>query len=270
MQIPTLTVAESLSQLMTYSAIAVATMMLLVWIGSLVLRDASLVDRFWGPGFTLVGLVGLTCGAGYGPRRILLFVMSLWGLRLGWYLTLRNWGHGEDVRYQKMRKYWGPNRFLWVSLFTVFLLQGIIMWVVALPLMVGAQGATPEGLGILAYAGIGVWLIGLAFESIGDAQLRKFIADPENKGKVMDRGLWRYTRHPNYFGNSMIWWGIWLVAAPTPNGLWAIAGPLLMTWSLLRFSGVPILERHMRRTKPGYEEYCQRTSIFLPLPPKSR
>lgn len=268
MQIPTLAVADSLSQLMLYSFGAIGALMTLIWLSSLVLKDASLVDRFWGPGFTLIAAVGLLCGAGYEPRRLLLFVMSLWGLRLGWYLTRRNWGHGEDLRYQKMRKHWGPERFWWISFFTVFVLQGAIMFVVGIPLMIGAQGLEPKRLGAFAIAGVVVWLIGLLFESVGDAQLRRFVSDPANKGKVMDRGLWRYTRHPNYFGNALIWWGIWLVVLPVQYGWIAIVGPALMTWSLMYFSGVPILERHLRRTKEGYEEYCQRTSVFFPLPPK--
>jgi len=261
--------ADSLGELMALSAGAIAGMMLLVWIASVVRRDASLVDRFWGPGFTLVGLVGLLFGAGYEPRRMLLFVLSLWGLRLGWHLTRRNWGEGEDLRYRKMRRHWGEERFWWVSLFTVFLLQGALMWVVSLPLQIGAQSATPVPLGLLDWIGLGVWVAGLLFEAVGDAQLRVFVQNPANRGKVMDRGLWRYTRHPNYFGNAVLWWGIFLVASHTEHGPWALPGPLVMTWLLRFVSGVPILERHMARTKEGWDEYRRRTSIFVPRPPKS-
>lgn len=260
--------APGLGTLMLYAAAAIAAMQVLVWIGSVIRTDASLVDRFWGPGFTLAGTVVLLYGGGDDARRVLLFVMSLWGLRLGFHLTRRNWGDGEDKRYQKMRKYWGEDRFWWISFFTVYVLQGVLMWLVALPLVIGGQSTTPVGLTWLDFLGLTVWISGLVIEAVADAQLRRFVGDPSNRGQVMDRGLWSWSRHPNYFGNAVLWWGIGLVAVQTQFGWAALIGPLVMNWLLRYFSGVPILERHMARTKDGWEEYCRRTNIFVPLPPK--
>jgi steroid 5-alpha reductase family enzyme len=257
-----------LSHVLIGTAAAVGVLMLVVWIASLALRDASIVDRFWGLGFVLVAAGVFPVAAGPLERRVLLLALAgIWGLRLAWHITRRNWGHGEDVRYQKMRAYWGE-RFWWVSLLTVFLLQGVLLWLVSLPLQVGQASATPERLTWLDALGALVWLVGFAFEAIGDAQLRAFKADPANRGQVMDRGLWRYTRHPNYFGDALLWWGIFLVASQTEGGLWTVASPLIMTFLLTRLSGVPMLERQLRKTRPGYAEYCQRTSAFFPLPPR--
>jgi steroid 5-alpha reductase family enzyme len=260
----------SLTQLSVWSAVLVATMMLLVWLGSTARRDASLVDRFWGLGFVVVATIGGLFGAGYGPRRALLFgLVAIWGLRLSLHLTRRNWGHGEDARYQKMRRAWGDS-FWWVSLFTVFALQGALVWLVSLPIQAGQSSTEPSRLTVLDFFGAAVWAIGFLFETVGDAQLRAFKADAANRGQVMDRGLWRYTRHPNYFGDAVVWWGIFLVAAQTRHGLLTLVGPLAMTFLLTRVSGVPMLERQLRKTRAGYEEYCLRTNAFFPWPPKER
>ena len=256
------------------AAAVAAGAMVLLWLASLVTRDASIVDIFWGPGFVLVAwAVFAWVGAhdlpdgGEARRWLLVSLVTVWGLRLGGYLAYRNLGKGEDYRYVAMRDKAG-GRFWIVSLFKVFLLQGLFLWVVSLPVQAGQLPSTPDGLGPLAVIGAVMWAIGLFFETAGDAQLARFKADPANKGRVMDRGLWRYTRHPNYFGDFMVWWGIYLVALEGHGTWWAFAGPLLMSFLLLRVSGVAMLEKTIGTRRPGYEEYVRRTSAFFPRPPR--
>jgi steroid 5-alpha reductase family enzyme len=259
---------QDLAGLMVASAIAVVAMMVGVWLLSLAVRDASIVDSFWGLGFVLVAAVALLLGPGVFERRVLVFVLvGVWGARLSLHIARRNWGKGEDFRYQGFRARWG-DRFWWVSLFTVFLLQAAFLFVVSLPIQAAGAGETPSTLGVLDWLGAGLWVFGFAFETIGDAQLARFKADPENRGRVMDRGLWRYTRHPNYFGDATLWWGIGLIALPTPWGWAALLGPAFMTFLLVRVSGVAMLEKTIAERRPGYAEYVRRTSAFLPLPPK--
>jgi steroid 5-alpha reductase family enzyme len=244
--------------------------MLVVWSVSLVRRDASVVDVWWGPGFLWIALVALALAGEAHPRRSLIVAMTaLWGLRLGLYLAWRNHGAGEDPRYGAMRRRWGA-RFAWVSLGTVFALQGVLQWLVSAPIQLAVFAPGPAVLGALDAAGVGLFAIGLGFETVGDLQLARFRADPANAGRVLDHGLWRYTRHPNYFGDCLVWWGIFAVAAATPAGPWTIASPLLMTFLLLRVSGVALLERSLVRTRPAYRDYIERTSAFLPRPPRRR
>jgi steroid 5-alpha reductase family enzyme len=252
------------------SALAFAlAAMLGLWLLSLALRDASIVDIWWGPGIAAVTAVAFVLSpAGPHPRRTLLLALAaLWALRLGGHLLWRNAGRGEDPRYQAMRRHWGA-RFAAVSLVTVFGLQGVLQWVVALPLQLAQLAPGPERLGLLDAAGCALFAVGLLFEAVGDWQLARFKADPANAGRVMDRGLWRYTRHPNYFGDATLWWGYWIIAAGTPWGFVTIFAPALMTFMLVRVSGVALLERTIKRRRPGYEEYIHKTSAFFPLPPK--
>jgi steroid 5-alpha reductase family enzyme len=250
------------------TAALLAACMCGLWVLSLCVRDASIVDPFWGIGFALVAASGFVWGhASTAPRSLLVSAMvGLWGLRLAGYLLWRNLGHGEDPRYAAMRRHWGA-RFWWVSFFTVFALQGAILWFVSLPVQV-VQAAAGGPIGVLDGVGVAVWCVGLVFESVGDFQLARFKADPRNAGAVMDRGLWRYTRHPNYFGDFCIWWGVFLVALSAPRGLYTIASPALMSFLLLRVSGVPMLERGMHTRRPGYADYVRRTSAFFPRPPR--
>jgi steroid 5-alpha reductase family enzyme len=192
--------------------------------------------------------------------------VTVWGLRLTLYLSIRNLGKGEDYRYQAMRRRWGRN-FPFISLGTVFLLQAALMWIVSLPVQVSM--ANPGDPGSLAWLGLAVFALGLFFETVGDWQLARFKADPDNKGKVMDRGLWRYTRHPNYFGDFAVWWGLFLIAVADVSMLWTIVGPLVMSWLLLRVSGVAMLEKTIGRRRPGYEEYARTTNAFFPWKPKA-
>lgn len=255
-----------------WSAAAIAVVMLSTWVVSLFLRNASIVDPIWSLGFVVVGWVsffsmrnnvdGLRTG-------VLLALVTIWGLRLSLHLFIRNVGHGEDFRYKSMRKKYGSNFWL-VSLGTVFVFQGVLMWIVSLPLQFGigtsnstAWWSVPLVLGAI------VWLIGFAFESIGDAQLRSFKADPASAGQVMDRGLWRYTRHPNYFGDATVWWGLFLVSLGAGGWAWlGVIGPVVMTTLLRRVSGVTLLEKSLVKRRPGYEDYVRRTSPFVPRPPR--
>jgi len=252
----------------TTAVAAVALLMVSTWIVATIRRDVSVVDIVWGLGFAVVAVCSLVVGDGAAARRVLLAVLvGVWGLRLASYLAWRNLGHGEDRRYRKMRDARGPWFWL-ISLATVFGLQGLLMVVVALPVQLSAGAEDPRRLGPLAAVGAGLWLVGLVFEAGGDLQLARFKADPVNEGKVMDRGFWRYTRHPNYFGDVCVWWGIFLVAAETAPGRWGVAGPILMTVFLLRVSGVSLLERDIGERRPAYAAYIERTSAFLPRPPR--
>ena len=245
-----------------------AAAMFALWVASLALRDASIVDVFWGPGFVLVALAAWWLGAGGDPQRRALAtgLVALWGLRLGAYLAWRNLGHGEDPRYQAMRRRFG-SRFPLVSLFTVFGLQCLLMWFVSLPVQ-AVHVSSGGGLGALDFAGAGLALVGLFFETVGDLQLARFRADPSNASRVMDRGLWRYTRHPNYFGDCCVWWGLYAIAAATPLGIWTVLSPIAMTWLLVRVSGVALLERSIGKRRPDYASYVARTSAFVPRPPR--
>jgi steroid 5-alpha reductase family enzyme len=243
--------------------------MLALWLLSLRLRDASIVDIWWGPGIALLtGVAYLAAGGGGHSRRLLLLgLVSLWALRLGAHLLRRNAGRGEDPRYQALRRRHGA-RFGQVSLFSVFGLQGGLQWLVALPLLLAQVAPGAARLGALDAAGVALFALGFFFEAVGDWQLARFQADPANAGGVMDRGLWRYTRHPNYFGDCAAHWGMFLVALATPWGWAGALGPLLMTVLLLRVSGVALLERSIGKRRPAYAEYQRRTSAFLPRRPR--
>jgi steroid 5-alpha reductase family enzyme len=243
-------------------------LMVLLWLYSLAKKDASIVDSFWGPGFALIAWVSFFLTRGYQPRKLLLVsLVTVWGLRLGFHIFTRNHGKGEDYRYQAMRRQYG-DKFPLVSLFTVFGFQGLLMWFISMPLQIAQVSPTPDSLTLFDYLGAFVWLIGFSFEAIGDYQLKKFKADPNHKGKVMETGLWRYTRHPNYFGDAALWWGYYLIACAVPYGFYTLLSPLTMTIFLMNVSGVALLEKSLKKNKPGYAEYIARTSSFFPLPPK--
>jgi steroid 5-alpha reductase family enzyme len=247
------------------TALLIAAAMAALWLLSLALRDVSIVDVFWGLGFVMVANWVSATTEGFLPRAWLVTgLVTTWGLRLGLYLLWRNWGAGEDYRYQAMRRHYGDGFWL-VSLAVVFGLQGVLMWVISLPVQLAIASPAPAELGLLDVLGILLVVIGIAFESIGDFQLARFKADPANGGQVMDRGLWYYTRHPNYFGDSVVWWGLYCFALATGHPL-TIIGPLVMTYLLTRLSGVPLLEKKLARTRPGYAEYVARTSSFIPRP----
>ena len=255
------------STAMVTAAAVIGVFMLATWLLSLAVKNASIVDVGWGLGFVLVAwAVRARVDGNVDRQRLLVGMTSLWGLRLAAYLYARNHGKGEDYRYRAMRKRWG-SRFSLISLGTVFALQGALMWIVSLPVQLGQSRFDPK-VGALAWAGIAVWALGLFFEVIGDAQLARFKRDPANAGTVMDQGLWRYTRHPNYFGDACVWWGIALVAAETTVGRWGLIGAAVMTVLLRRVSGVTLLEKSLVKRRAGYDQYVATTSPFIPRPPK--
>ncbi|WP_377267089.1 DUF1295 domain-containing protein [Peterkaempfera sp. SMS 1(5)a] len=226
------------------------------------------VDVAWGLAFTAVALATCAASAGHGDdgRRLLVTAATaVWGLRLAGHIALRGRGHGEDPRYDRLLSRAPGNRDLY-ALRMVYLLQGALVWLVSLP--VQAAQYVPAGLDPLAVAGAALWAVGAGFEAVGDLQLARFKADPANRGRIMDRGLWAWTRHPNYFGDFLVWWGLFAMAC----GDWqaavaSVVSPLVMTFLVTRGSGKRLLEKHLA-DRPGYREYTARTSGFLPLPPR--
>jgi steroid 5-alpha reductase family enzyme len=242
--------------------------MILLWLLSLALRNSSIVDIFWGTGFVIVTWAAFLLGdQGYLPRKVLLAALvTVWGLRLSLHILRRNWGKPEDFRYAKWRQESGA-RWWWFSFFKVFALQGILLWIISAPLVMGEISPTPTSLGWLEGLAVLVWGIGFFFEAVGDGQLARFKADPASRGKLLNTGVWRYTRHPNYFGDAAQWWGYFLIAAAS-GGLWTVFSPILMTFLLVRVSGVGLLEKTLKDSKPGYREYMERTSAFVPWFPR--
>jgi steroid 5-alpha reductase family enzyme len=256
----------SIESVLLANLAAIALLVVVLWVVSLVRRDASIVDMFWGLGFVVIAWLSLYQAGQSSARSLLLtLLVSLWGLRLSAYLTWRNLGKPEDYRYVAMREKHGK-RFPIVSLVTVFGLQGLLMWIISLPIQVGI--VTAHDWHPVVAIGIVCWLTGLTFEAVGDYQLARFKADPANSGSVMNQGLWRYTRHPNYFGDFLVWWGFYLVALESTSWWWTIIGPLLMSFLLIRVSGVRLLESSLRSRVAGYEDYVRKTSAFFPFPPK--
>ncbi len=246
---------------------AVAVLMLVTWVASLAAKDASLVDRIWGLGFALVAGFGWATGAGPLARRsLVLALVAIWGLRLSIHITRRNWGHGEDYRYQAMRQR-HPTGFAAWSLVSIFGLQGVLMLLIALPILVAQEAREPMALSAWDAAGSLLWATGFAIEATADQQLARFRGDPANQGRVLDSGLWRYSRHPNYFGDAVLWWGIFVIALGV-GGWWTVVSPIVMTILLMRVSGVPLLETRLQETRPAYRDYVARTSAFVPWPPK--
>jgi steroid 5-alpha reductase family enzyme len=250
------------------AAIAVAAVMFVLWLVSLAVKDASIVDIVWGPLFVVIGWVSYLAGDGSPAMLLAAVLVTVWGLRLAFFIGRRNLGHGEDRRYQKMRA--KRPRYFWIwSLFGIFILQGFLSLVVSMPLH-ALGGIDRDTIGLVSLLGAVVFAIGLAFEAIGDAQLSSFKKDPDSSGKVLDQGLWRYTRHPNYFGDSVVWWGLWLVAAGSGAPWWTLIGPAFMTFMLVKVSGVAMTESDIAERRPAYADYIRRTSAFIPLPPKQQ
>ena len=246
----------------------------LLWVVSVFKRDVSIVDPFWAPLFAIIYASTLAQSA-LSPAKVLLAVMVFaWAARLGGYLLWRNWGQPEDFRYVSFRNHYGAERYWWFSFFQVFLLQGALAFVVSAPLQLAGESVAPDAIGAFDIAGALVFAVGFVFEALGDYQLLVFKRNPENKGKLLTTGLWAWTRHPNYFGNAAMWWGFGLSALDARAfdtavlGAVALLGPLLMTFLLLRVSGVSLLERHLAKTKPGFEAYVANTPAFFPRRPR--
>lgn len=250
------------------NALAVWVAVTLVWVASVVKRDASVVDPWWSMLFLLVSArttlaAGLTDG-----RALTLALTALWAVRLWLHLLGRARGQPEDPRYQAFRRRFGPERYWWVSYFQVFVLQGALSLVASSPLVAAALAPAPDPLRWNDLLGALVFAVGFAFEAVADAQLARFRRDPANEGRALDTGLWRYSRHPNYFGEAVLQWGLWLTAIDAPYGIATALGPAMMTWLLLKVSGVVMLERRLTKTRPAYADYVRRTSAFVPWWPK--
>ena len=253
------------------NAVVSVVLFIALWLINLKTRDPSFIDSWWALGIVVTAVDTFLFTGGQGAHRLLLTgICAVWGLRLGGYLLWRWRNQGPDRRYATMMGLAQKERgwsFAKASLLLVFALQAPLQYVVGLPVQLG-QLAPSGPLGALGFAGGALAVVGILFESLGDWQLVRFKADPANRGKLLDTGLWRYTRHPNYFGDACVWWGLYLIAAETGLGAWALPAPILMTFLLTRWSGMPTVEGRMRRKQPAYEAYVQRTSGFLPMPPR--
>ena len=260
-------------ELVIWNAALVLAMMTALWVVSVFLRDASIVDPWWSIGFLLVTAhtvvrTGLTPG-----KALLLGMVGAWALRLWAYLLSRSRGKPEDPRYAGFRKRFGPERYWWVSFFQVFLLQGLLVVVISAPLQLAAAAPAPDPVSPFDLFGIVLFATGLAFEVIADSQLATYRAararaGADAPGPVLATGLWKYSRHPNYFGEALLWWGLWVMALDTPAGWATVFAPLLMTFLLLKVSGVAMLDAHLTTTRPEYAGYIRRTSAFVPGAPK--
>lgn len=259
-----MTLATSLEALASLLGLMTA-----VWVVSLFRRDVSTVDLFWGMSFLVVAWVYFGAAEVTLTRHVVVLgLVHLWGLRLSLYLWRRNWGKPEDRRYRAMRERRGA-RFAWTSLFIVFWLQAALAWLISLPLHAALSSGAPAQLTAADWCGVTLFVIGFGFEVVGDWQLARFKADPANTGVVCDRGLWRYTRHPNYFGEALLWWGLGCFALATPGAAWTMIGPALITVLLLKVSGVSLIEQELRHTKTGYRAYVASTNAFIPWFPRA-
>lgn len=248
-----------------YGLIAALVVALLTWVISLTKRNVAIVDSVWSLMFILEVVVYAWNAPIASPRAWLVITLTaLWGLRLAVHITVRNWGHGEDRRYQAIRARNAP-RFALKSLYLVFGLQAVLSWIISLPLLGAVVSFRP--LGPLDALGVALWAVGVVFEAGGDWQLTRFKADPRNAGKVMDQGFWRWTRHPNYFGDFCVWWAFYVIAIGA-GGWWSIPGPILMSLLLMRVSGVKLLEQDIGERRPQYADYMRKTNAFFPGPRK--
>ena len=262
---------SEIAVLLALNLALITAVMLGLWLVALRLKDVSFIDGVWPLGMLMLALATLPRTHGDETRKYLLvWLCGVWALRLGWHL-LRRWrAHGADGRYieivetQERERGWPFGK---TALLFVFLPQAVLAWLTCLPVQLGQVSFAPP-VGWIGWAGAGLAVVGIAFESLGDAQLSAFKRDPKNKGKVLDTGLWRFTRHPNYFGDACLWWGLYLIAAETGPGRWAILGPVFLTFTLTRWSGIGISEKASKKARPDYEAYVRRTSAFVPWPPK--
>jgi steroid 5-alpha reductase family enzyme len=259
-----------IARLLIQNALIVALCFAALWLIALRIKDVSFVDAWWALGMVVLAWTSFFGTGPPTPRKVLLLVLcSAWGLRLGGYLLWRWRKNGPDRRYQTMLGKAQSERgmsFGRAALQLVFALQGPLQFVVALPVQLGQIGGGE--IGPLGLVGVALAGIGIVFETVGDWQLVRFKGDTSNRDRILDRGLWRFTRHPNYFGDCCVWWGLYLIAAESGVGLWALPGPVLLTFLLTRWSGMPTIEGRMRRKKPGYEDYMRRTPAFVPWLPK--
>jgi steroid 5-alpha reductase family enzyme len=260
-----------LGQNLWVTAVVLLACVMALWLLSIRLRDISIIDIFWGPAFGIVAIVGYVLSEGHGvdARRTLVTALTVaWAARLGVYLYWRNHGKGEDPRYTAAYRNRFPTNLHWHTLTKVYLLQGFLVWLISTPVQLAQYLVQPSTLGVPACVGVALWVIGYTFEAVADWQLAQFKAAETNRGRVLDHGLWRFSRHPNYFGNACLWWGLWLIACDHPIGLVTIFAPALMTHFLLNVTGKKLLEKRMSRARPEYAAYIARTPGFFPWFPR--
>lgn len=257
-----------MSDLFIQASLIILSLLVLLWGLSVYLKNVSIVDLFWGFGFVVIDTFYLFSSGEITTRKLVFWILvTLWGMRLSFYLAWRNIGKPEDFRYQEFRKKYGPERYWWFSFFQTFLLQGVLMMLISTPLLGVNSSFEGEGLNLLDCLAIVIWIIGFTFEAGGDFQLARFKNEPNNKGKVLNTGFWKYTRHPNYFGDSAVWWSYALFSIAA-GSYWLSIGSVLMTLLIIKVSGVALLEKSLTNTKPQYQEYIRKTSSFLPWFPK--
>ncbi len=251
------------------TALVAATMVVLLWLISIPLRDVSIIDMAFSALIAALVLVAYFTAGSSGPIAALsLLLIFLWSARMSIYLIHRNWGHGEDPRYTRLRQ-WAPEGwpFYWLSLRQVFLLQGVTIWVLTLPQQIMMVTGNAAEFGVFAAIGLGLWCVGFYFETVGDYQLSKFKADATKRGTVLNTGLWRYTRHPNYFGELCQWWGLFLIAIEAPWAWLGVIGPIMYSWLVMNVTGQRTLDKKLTREKPAYANYMRTTSGLIPRPP---
>lgn len=255
-------------QLYIQALLVIIVMMTILWLFSIILKNVSIVDPFWGMGFIVLGGFYYLNAEGFETRKlILLFFLVIWGLRLSIYLGWRNLGKGEDFRYRKFREDYGVNRYWWISFFQTFLLQGILLWLISAPLLSTLLYTSKDTLNILDYCAIVIWVVGFIFEAGADFQLAHFKSDNANKGKLLTSGFWKFTRHPNYFGDAMVWWGFGIFSLAA-GGYVQILSSGIMTFLIIKVSGVRLLEKTLIEEKPDFKEYIEKTNAFFPWFPK--
>jgi len=261
---------ELTAQVLIYNFASVTLMMLCGWIYSLIKNNVTLADSLWGLGFIIIAWITFFHGNGYLCRKILITVpVTLWGLRLFIHIAKRNRGKGEDPRYTEWRNQYGAG-FKYVSLFKVFLVQGVFLWIISLSIQIGGLSDKSSHLTFFDFAGLAIWCAGFLIESFADYQLAAFLNNPVNRGRVMNRKLWRYSRHPNYFGESAIWWGIFIISLSVPYGYFSIISPIVITYTLLRITGVTLMEKTVFGNNPEYKDYVETTSSFIPWFPRKK
>jgi len=254
-------------QMLLFTSLVLLFFMTMWFLVSVALSRNDIADVLWGAGFVLVVVSASLMVETLTPRGLTMaLLVTIWGVRLAVRIYLKNMGKDEDFRYRKWREEWG-RAFLVRSYFQVFILQGVLMLVVLTPVWYVIGRQQPVSPNILDVLGLLIWCVGFYFEVVADYQLDAFKKSPDNKGKILQSGLWRYSRHPNYFGEVVMWWGIYLMALPVTGGVYTAIGPAVITFLILKVSGVPLLEEHYR-DNPEYQEYAERTSVFFPLPPK--
>lgn len=256
------------ANILTVNFAVIIGCVLFLWLISIPLRDVSIIDMAFAIILCLVAVSTYYLSDNIHDRKPLVLVLvAIWAIRITWHLVRRNWGHGEDARYSKLRSWVEDDRaFVWLSLRKVFLLQGVVLWLVSLPMQAAMVLRTPLELGWIAYVGTLVCAGGIIFEAVADAQLTRFRANPSNQGTVLNTGVWRYSRHPNYFGELCVWWGLFIIACENPLALFTIVGPLAYTYLIINVTGQRTLDKKLAREKPDYAAYMQSTNGIIPGP----